>query len=144
VQARLKEVPEVCSGCKVHTGFHEAMQEALPAVMKRLEELRRDNPGYTVAVAGHSLGGAVAALMAEEIRRLGVKVDLVCYLLLREPWDAGGCGLCWLIGKHDSIPLVHQESGTKSYRLSFRVQELTFALPTLVSPLPPPLFSPSK
>lgn len=79
VQARLKEVPKVCSGCKVHTGFHEAMQEALPAVMKSVEELRRKNPGYTVVATGHSLGGAVATLVAEEVRRLGVKVDLVCY-----------------------------------------------------------------
>jgi len=79
VQAGLKEVPEVCSGCRVHTGFQEAMQEALPAVMKSVGELRRENPEYTVAAVGHSLGGAVATLMAEELRRRGMKVDLVCY-----------------------------------------------------------------
>ena len=78
MQAGLKEVPEVCSGCGVHTGFHEAMQEALPTVMKKVEELRRENPEYTVAAAGHSLGGDVSTLMAEELRRRGVKVDLVC------------------------------------------------------------------
>jgi len=78
VQAGLKEVPEVCSGCRARTGFHEAMRGALPAVMKSVGELRRENPEYTVAAAGHSLGGAVATLMAEELRRRGVKVDLVC------------------------------------------------------------------
>ena len=46
--------------------------------MKSVGELRRENPEYTVAAAGHSLGGAVATLMAEELRRRGVKVDLVC------------------------------------------------------------------
>ena len=77
MQAELKEVPEACSGCRVHTGFHEAMQEALPAVIKSVEKLRRENPEYTVAAVGHSLGGAVATLMAEELRRRGVQVDLV-------------------------------------------------------------------
>ncbi|KAG0130382.1 Alpha/Beta hydrolase protein [Tuber indicum] len=79
VQAKLKEVPEICPGCEVHSGFHEAMQEALPAVVKSVEELRRENPGYTVVVVGHSLGGAIATLMAEEIRRGGVEVDLYTF-----------------------------------------------------------------
>ncbi|CUS08200.1 unnamed protein product, partial [Tuber aestivum] len=79
VQVKLKDVPEVCPDCKVHSGFHEAMQEALPAVSKSLDELRRRNPEYTVVAVGHSLGGAIATLMAEEIRRGGVEVDLYTF-----------------------------------------------------------------
>ncbi|CAZ80416.1 unnamed protein product [Tuber melanosporum] len=79
IQAKLKKVPEICPGCEVHSGFYEAMQEALPAVVKSVEELKRENPGYTVVVVGHSLGGAIATLMAEEIRRGGVEVDLYTF-----------------------------------------------------------------
>ncbi|RPA98650.1 alpha/beta-hydrolase [Choiromyces venosus 120613-1] len=79
VQVELKDVPEICTGCKVHSGFHEAMEEALPSVMKSVQKLRIENPGYGVVAVGHSLGGAIATLMAEEFRKGGVKVDLYTF-----------------------------------------------------------------
>lgn len=79
MQIVLKDVPEYCSGCKAHTGFHEAFLEGFPTVLAAYKPLKAANPTYRTVVTGHSLGGAIAAITATELRRLGYQVDLFTY-----------------------------------------------------------------
>lgn len=79
VQIVQKNVPQYCSGCQVHTGFYDAFMEGFPTVLAAFTSLKAANPGYRVVVTGHSLGGAIAALTATELRRQGNSVDLFTY-----------------------------------------------------------------
>jgi hypothetical protein len=54
-------------GIQVHAGFDQSLQECLPWVIQRL---KRDRP---VWVTGHSLGGAVAALLMATLEHRGFK-----------------------------------------------------------------------
>ena len=52
-------------GIKVHTGFDTTLQECLPWIVERLD------PQRPVWVTGHSLGGAVAALLVATLDHRG-------------------------------------------------------------------------
>lgn len=54
-------------GIKVHVGFDAALQECLPWILQRLDQTR---PTW---VTGHSLGGAVAALLVATLDHRGFK-----------------------------------------------------------------------
>lgn len=79
MQLLLKDVPEFCSGCQVHTGFHEAFLEGFPTVLAAFTSLKAENPDYRTVVTGHSLGGAIATITATELRRQGNEVQLFTY-----------------------------------------------------------------
>ncbi|KJZ79344.1 hypothetical protein HIM_01495 [Hirsutella minnesotensis 3608] len=52
-----------CPGrCKVHSGFLKAWQSIAPQVKETLTAALAGNEGYTTAISGHSLGGAIASL----------------------------------------------------------------------------------
>lgn len=57
-----------CDNCTVHMGFWESWNMARKEIMPLLMELRHQHPDYTIHLLGHSLGGAVAALAALELR----------------------------------------------------------------------------
>ncbi|KAK0734061.1 Alpha/Beta hydrolase protein [Lasiosphaeria miniovina] len=57
-----------CSNCTVHMGFMASWRSAREVVLPALKEAREKHPGYPVHLVGHSLGGAVAALAALELR----------------------------------------------------------------------------
>ncbi|KAJ2899300.1 hypothetical protein MKZ38_003290 [Zalerion maritima] len=57
-----------CSNCTVHMGFWESWNSARAMVLPHLKELRQRHPDYTIHLLGHSLGGAVAALAALELK----------------------------------------------------------------------------
>ena len=67
-----------CRNCTVHMGFLASWRSAREVVLPALKEVREKYPDYPVHLVGHSLGGAVAALAALEIRLslgwTGVKV----------------------------------------------------------------------
>ena len=52
-----------CSGCRVHSGFYLAWQAVNNVVKTLLSNQLASYPGYQLVVTGHSLGGAVAALL---------------------------------------------------------------------------------
>jgi hypothetical protein len=54
-------------GVMVHEGFYWAYRSVAPQVLARLHELRKLHPHASLMVAGHSLGGAVAAICAFEL-----------------------------------------------------------------------------
>lgn len=60
--------PSECRNCTVHMGFLASWRNAREVVLPALKEAREKHPGYPVHLVGHSLGGAVAALAALELR----------------------------------------------------------------------------
>jgi hypothetical protein len=57
-----------CANCTVHAGFLASWRAARKRVLPELLMLREIHPDYPVHLVGHSLGGAVAALAALELR----------------------------------------------------------------------------
>ncbi|KAL1877087.1 hypothetical protein VTK73DRAFT_8895 [Phialemonium thermophilum] len=57
-----------CSNCTVHMGFMASWNQARRIVLPRLLTVRDKYPSFPVHLMGHSLGGAVAALAALELR----------------------------------------------------------------------------
>ncbi|PSR90780.1 Alpha/Beta hydrolase protein [Coniella lustricola] len=65
-----------CSGCYVHDGFYESWQEVQSYTLDFVEAAFADYPSYTLVVAGHSLGAAVATLAAADLRIAGYSCDV--------------------------------------------------------------------
>lgn len=59
-------------GCKVHLGFRNQANRIVDDVLPLLSP--PSNHRGTIAVCGHSLGGAVAAIIAAKLRRRGYRV----------------------------------------------------------------------
>ncbi|KAK3310118.1 Alpha/Beta hydrolase protein [Chaetomium strumarium] len=57
-----------CENCTVHMGFMASWKNAREVVLPALHAAREKYPDYRVHLVGHSLGGAVAALAALEMR----------------------------------------------------------------------------
>lgn len=66
-------------GCLVHSGFLGAMQDAATVVVPAIQALVQANPSYKVVSTGHSLGGAIAALMGAQLRNDGLTVDIYTF-----------------------------------------------------------------
>jgi pimeloyl-ACP methyl ester carboxylesterase len=63
-----KEEENKCANCTVHMGFLTSWQSARTLVLPHLRAARAKHPTYPIHLIGHSLGGAVAALAALELR----------------------------------------------------------------------------
>lgn len=66
-------------GCMVHEGFSDAWASISKDVTQAIKEAMEANPDYSIALTGHSLGGAVATLAAAYLRRDGVSCDVYTY-----------------------------------------------------------------
>ena len=78
--ANAAKIPtNICSGCTAEEGFYNSWQEARSGVMAALKTAAAANPSYRVVVTGHSLGGAIAAIAAAELRNQGTTTDLYTY-----------------------------------------------------------------
>jgi hypothetical protein len=53
-----------CTGCQVHLGFSSAYKTVLPSVKIVVDNLIKLHPEAKMIATGHSLGGAMAALYA--------------------------------------------------------------------------------
>ncbi|KAK4162159.1 extracellular triacylglycerol [Cladorrhinum sp. PSN259] len=73
-----------CRNCTVHMGFMESWRVAREVVLPSLKALREKYPEYPVRMVGHSLGGAVAALAALELR-IGLGWEDVIVTTFGEP-----------------------------------------------------------
>jgi hypothetical protein len=56
-----------CNNCKVHEGFYKAELSILSSLFKIVSRLLKWFPAYEVVVSGHSLGGALATLIAMDL-----------------------------------------------------------------------------
>lgn len=57
-----------CANCTVHMGFLASWRSAREVVLPHLKAVREKHPSYPIQLVGHSLGGAVAALAALELK----------------------------------------------------------------------------
>ncbi|GAP86145.1 putative triacylglycerol lipase [Rosellinia necatrix] len=63
-----REPEHACTNCTVHMGFLLSWQIARQTVLPQLKRLHEQYPNYSIHVTGHSLGGAVGALAALEMK----------------------------------------------------------------------------
>jgi len=61
-----------CVGCQVHEGFYRLQDSVAADVRAEVTNLLTQFPGYQVAITGHSLGGATAALTALDLMEAGI------------------------------------------------------------------------
>lgn len=60
-----------CSGCSVHDGFYSSWEEIKPYAFQYVESAYAAHPGYSLVLAGHSLGAAVGTIAAADFRISG-------------------------------------------------------------------------
>ncbi|KAI9253438.1 catalysis At the Interface: the anatomy of A conformational change in A triglyceride lipase [Phascolomyces articulosus] len=61
------------TGAMVHLGFQQSYQEVQKQLIALINKELEVNPSYTVAITGHSLGGATALLCALDLYKQDVK-----------------------------------------------------------------------
>ncbi|CAD8081966.1 unnamed protein product [Paramecium sonneborni] len=64
-----------CIDCAVHLGFWETYTAISDGMINCTKTLKEKYPKSKVLITGHSLGGAIAALLAVDVTRLGIQVD---------------------------------------------------------------------
>lgn len=79
VQFPTVPAPDLCATCRVHAGFWSSWLEAREGVLAALQETAASHPSSKVVVVGHSLGGALAALAAADLKKRGIAADLYSY-----------------------------------------------------------------
>lgn len=60
-----------CSGCYVHDGFYSSWEEIQSYVLAYVASAYLTYPDYSLVLAGHSLGAAVATIAAADLRIAG-------------------------------------------------------------------------
>jgi pimeloyl-ACP methyl ester carboxylesterase len=70
-------IEDVCSGCQAHKGFWGYWSSIADQVITQLHSATEKHKDYDLAVVGHSLGGAVAALAGTVLRQKGFDLDIV-------------------------------------------------------------------
>ncbi|KAI9674282.1 MAG: hypothetical protein M1829_003829 [Trizodia sp. TS-e1964] len=84
-EAGLSSFPDVlsistkCPNCTVHLGFLTSWVNSRPYILPAVERLVREYPRYRITLAGHSLGGAVAALASLDFLSRGWNVDVTTF-----------------------------------------------------------------
>lgn len=68
-----------CEGCWAHQGFLFAYSEVVAAASAAVSAAASRFPAYKITVTGHSLGGAVGALLGAHLRGAGYAVDVYTY-----------------------------------------------------------------
>jgi hypothetical protein len=58
--------------CQVHKGFYQAEQKVITSVIAAVKALQIVYPSYSVKVAGHSLGAALAQLASMDLMKAGI------------------------------------------------------------------------
>lgn len=91
------------SGYVVHTGFWRAAQSVLPQVTRQL----RGRTPSALHVVGHSLGGAMATLMADSLSGIGCKVRLYTFGAPRCGLEAHADYLTSRLGEDDIYRVYH-------------------------------------
>jgi hypothetical protein len=75
------KMEDLCPGCWVHSGFWYYWTSAKDHVISQLQTAIESHPDYSLAVVGHSLGGALATLAGIDLRQKGFILDIVRMLM---------------------------------------------------------------
>lgn len=68
-----------CKGCTIHSGFYEGAKEIYENLFDNLIKLSNDYPDYKLVVTGHSLGGAISPIIANELIFFGKHTTLISF-----------------------------------------------------------------
>ncbi|GME91899.1 hypothetical protein B5S28_g150 [[Candida] boidinii] len=68
-----------CFGCFAHLGFYKSVYDYMEKFYYQVEEVHQKYPDFQIYVSGHSLGGAIAALVGIEFKILGLDPIVVTY-----------------------------------------------------------------
>ncbi|KAH6620102.1 Alpha/Beta hydrolase protein [Boeremia exigua] len=70
---------DLCTSCTAHAGFWQSWLDARATVVPAVKAAVANYPAYKITVTGHSLGGAIAAFAATQLRNLGLGVALYTF-----------------------------------------------------------------
>lgn len=70
---------EGCKNCTIHTGFLTSWQNTRCIILPHVENALKQFPGYELVLVGHSLGGAVAAIAALELKARGYQPHVTTF-----------------------------------------------------------------
>lgn len=122
------EEPEhKCTNCTVHMGFLSSWKAARDEVLPHLKELHQRYPDYPVHLVGHSLGGAVAALAALELKVV-MGVDNVVVTTFGEP-RVGNEGFVQYLDAVFALKEGHKPVEEQTYRRLTHVDDPVPLLP---------------
>jgi hypothetical protein len=68
-----------CKGCTIHKGFYSGAKEIHDKTFDKVIALAKKYPDYKIMVTGHSLGGALAPLIANEYLKMGLHTTLITF-----------------------------------------------------------------
>ena len=68
-----------CNGCTIHKGFYDGAKEIYDNLFNDLINLSQENPNYKIIITGHSLGGAIAPILANECLPLGLNPTVITF-----------------------------------------------------------------
>ncbi|ODV93039.1 hypothetical protein PACTADRAFT_21396, partial [Pachysolen tannophilus NRRL Y-2460] len=66
-----KNIEFNCENCLVHRGFYKSLSFFFEDSYSDVQKISQQYPNYQLVITGHSLGGALATLMAVEYKLLG-------------------------------------------------------------------------
>lgn len=72
-------INQVCPGCWAHSGFWKYWTGVSAQVTSQLRKTSAAHPDHSIAIVGHSLGGALATIAGTVLRQQGFKLDIVSH-----------------------------------------------------------------
>lgn len=66
-------------GCRVHRGFYTSAQGVTNKTIETINILKKRFPKYSVIMTGHSYGASTVQLLAMELEKNGIKVEIYNY-----------------------------------------------------------------
>lgn len=135
-----RQVPYVEGEGQAHRGFYQAFQAAKNFVEPYMRSFLR--PEHSIIVCGHSLGGAIALLLAEWLRRMPSAPDVILYTFGApragdRTFVQGAQALTHhrLVNHNDPVPGVPFTRMDAEWRLALLGSVVLLSTPTLGSAL---------
>ncbi|KAI1113642.1 Alpha/Beta hydrolase protein [Nemania sp. NC0429] len=124
----LPDEPEkACTNCTVHMGFLLSWQTARRTVLPELKRLHEQYPNHPIHVIGHSLGGAVGALAALEMKAI-LGWEHIIVTTFGEP-RVGNAGLVKYLDRVFGLQDEENEPERRTYRRITHVDDPVPLLP---------------
>ncbi|GME67854.1 unnamed protein product [[Candida] boidinii] len=102
-----------CKNCQVHVGFKAASDFFMKSTFNDVISLLNAHPDYTLYSEGHSLGGAVAILVGNEMKVFGYNPIVVTY---GQP-KVGNQAMCFWMDKLYDVDSTNKVVRNSDYKL---------------------------